>query len=158
LSEIFDKVRDFLNTPIPMMGQKSTKEDSTGSGEPGAGGEVPADDLQGRLAHRERQLKTQASKAEAEQRREIIRQRAELRKLRRQLEVQMADEAKAHADTEDWTYTVVPGDTLSHISQRFYGNANRWREIYEANRDKIKNPNLIYPGQTFRIPQEDDEE
>jgi nucleoid-associated protein YgaU len=49
-------------------------------------------------------------------------------------------------------YTVVKGDSLSKIAEREYGNANRWREIYEANRATIKNPNLIYPGQKLRIP------
>ncbi len=49
-------------------------------------------------------------------------------------------------------YTVVKGDSLSKIAEREYGNANRCREIYEANRATIKNPNLIYPGQKLRIP------
>jgi nucleoid-associated protein YgaU len=50
------------------------------------------------------------------------------------------------------TYTVVSGDSLSKIAQRFYGNANDWRRIYEANRDTIQNPDLIHPGQTLRLP------
>jgi nucleoid-associated protein YgaU len=49
-------------------------------------------------------------------------------------------------------YTVVKGDSLSKIAKRFYGDAQQWQKIYEANRDQIKNPDLIYPGQTFRIP------
>jgi nucleoid-associated protein YgaU len=51
------------------------------------------------------------------------------------------------------TYTVVKGDSLSKIAKRFYGDAQKWRTIYEANKDSIKNPDLIYPGQTFRIPE-----
>ena len=50
------------------------------------------------------------------------------------------------------TYTVVKGDSLSKIAKQFYGNAGDWKKIYEANKDTIKNPDLIYPGQTFRIP------
>ena len=50
------------------------------------------------------------------------------------------------------TYTVVKGDSLSKIAKRFYGDAQQWRRIYEANQDQIKNPDLIHPGQTFRIP------
>jgi nucleoid-associated protein YgaU len=50
------------------------------------------------------------------------------------------------------TYTVAKGDSLSKIAKRFYGNAGDWKKIYEANKDVIKNPDLIYPGQTFRIP------
>ena len=51
------------------------------------------------------------------------------------------------------TYTVVKGDSLSRIAQHHYGDANKWRTIYEANRDLIKDPDLIYPGQSFRIPE-----
>ena len=50
------------------------------------------------------------------------------------------------------TYTVRKGDTLSEIAKAEYGDANKWRKIYEANRDVIENPDLIYPGQTFKIP------
>jgi nucleoid-associated protein YgaU len=50
------------------------------------------------------------------------------------------------------TYTVKSGDTLSKIAQREYGEGSEWRRIYEANRDTIKNPDLIYPGQTLTLP------
>ena len=51
------------------------------------------------------------------------------------------------------TYTVVPGDSLSKIAKHQYGDASKWRKIYEANRDLIKDPDLIHPGQTFKIPE-----
>ena len=50
------------------------------------------------------------------------------------------------------TYTVASGDSLSKIAQREYGDAKEWRRIFEANRDKIKNPDLIHPGQVLDIP------
>jgi nucleoid-associated protein YgaU len=50
------------------------------------------------------------------------------------------------------TYTVKSGDSLSKIAKHHYGDANAWHRIYEANRDKIKNPDLIHPGQEFVIP------
>ena len=50
------------------------------------------------------------------------------------------------------TYVVVKGDTLSGIAKREYGNASKWPTIYEANKDVIKDPDLIYPGQQLRIP------
>jgi LysM repeat protein len=50
------------------------------------------------------------------------------------------------------TYTVKSGDSLSKIAKELLGDANRWREIYKANEDKIKNPDLIYPGQELVIP------
>lgn len=49
-------------------------------------------------------------------------------------------------------YTVVKGDNLSKIAKRFYGKTSYWKNIYEANLDQIKNPNLIYPGQQLVIP------
>ena len=49
-------------------------------------------------------------------------------------------------------YTIKAGDTLSHIAQRYYGNASDWRRIYDANRGTIENPDLIHPGQEITIP------
>lgn len=50
------------------------------------------------------------------------------------------------------TYTVVSGDSLSKIAQREYGDAKKWPVIFDANRDKISNPDLIHPGQVLTIP------
>ena len=50
------------------------------------------------------------------------------------------------------TYTVVKGDTLSKIAKQFYGNANKWRPIFEANTDQLDNPDRIKPGQVLKIP------
>ena len=49
-------------------------------------------------------------------------------------------------------YTVASGDSLSRIAKRFYGDANQWRKIFDANRDQIDNPDLIHPGQKLKIP------
>jgi nucleoid-associated protein YgaU len=50
-------------------------------------------------------------------------------------------------------HTVVAGETLSHISLKYYKTANRWKEIYEANKDVIgPNANLIKAGQVLVIP------
>jgi uncharacterized protein YidB (DUF937 family) len=49
-------------------------------------------------------------------------------------------------------YTVASGDSLSRIAKRYYGDANQWRKIFEANRDQIDNPDLIHPGQKLKIP------
>lgn len=49
-------------------------------------------------------------------------------------------------------YTVVKGDTLSRISKQFYGDANKYNAIFEANKPMLKSPDLIYPGQMLRIP------
>ncbi|MGO1540156.1 MAG: LysM peptidoglycan-binding domain-containing protein [Luteimonas sp.] len=49
-------------------------------------------------------------------------------------------------------YTVQEGDSLSAIARKLYGNANRWQEIYEANRNQLDDPDLIKAGQVLRIP------
>jgi nucleoid-associated protein YgaU len=53
---------------------------------------------------------------------------------------------------EPQSYVVVPGDSLSKIAKRYYGDASQWRRIYEANRDQLSNPDLIHPGQRLKIP------
>jgi nucleoid-associated protein YgaU len=56
------------------------------------------------------------------------------------------------APAADRSYTVRSGDTLSGIAKREYGDAGQWKRIFEANRDKIDNPDLIHPGQELMIP------
>jgi nucleoid-associated protein YgaU len=49
-------------------------------------------------------------------------------------------------------YEVKSGDTLSKIAERFYGDKMLYPQIFEANRDILKDPNKIKPGQRLRIP------
>lgn len=49
-------------------------------------------------------------------------------------------------------YTIKSGDSLSKIAKEHYGNAGEWRKIFEANKDKIKDANVIFPGQKIVIP------
>jgi nucleoid-associated protein YgaU len=53
---------------------------------------------------------------------------------------------------EAMIYTVVAGDNLSKIAKRFYGNANAWKSIFDANRDQLSDPDRIRPGQILKIP------
>ena len=54
---------------------------------------------------------------------------------------------------EPRTYTVAAGDNLSKIAKHFYGDANKWKKLFEANKDTIKNPDLIKIGQVLRVPE-----
>ena len=63
-----------------------------------------------------------------------------------------ASSAPAAAVPVAKTYTVVRGDSLSKIAKHVYGNANRWHDIFEANRDQLANPDLIQPGQVLKLP------
>lgn len=49
-------------------------------------------------------------------------------------------------------YTVQQNDTLQKISQKFYGSMHKWSKIYEANKDKLKGPDKLKPGQVLEIP------
>jgi len=49
-------------------------------------------------------------------------------------------------------YEVQAGDSLSKIAKQIYGDAMKWKALFEANREVIKDPDLIYPGQKIRIP------
>ena len=57
-----------------------------------------------------------------------------------------------HSSTAASIYVVVSGDSLSKIAQREYGAASEWPRIYEANRDQIKDPDKIFPGQKLKLP------
>ena len=50
------------------------------------------------------------------------------------------------------TYTVKSGDCLWNIAKKYLGDGSRYNEIYNLNKDKIKNPNLIYAGQVLTLP------
>lgn len=54
--------------------------------------------------------------------------------------------------TSSRTYKVQAGDTLSKIAKQFYGNANDYNRIFDANRDKLDNPDKIQVGQELIIP------
>ena len=64
------------------------------------------------------------------------------------------DSSLASAEAEQ-TYIVEAGDTLSKISKQFYGEANLYMNIFEANRDKLTDPNRIQPGMELSIPLSD---
>ena len=54
-------------------------------------------------------------------------------------------------------YKVKKGDTLQKISREFYGTTKKWTKIYDANKDKLKAPDKIYPGQIINVPLEEKE-
>ena len=60
--------------------------------------------------------------------------------------------APAAEDDGPLFHTVEKGDTLSAIAQKYLGSANKYRQIFEANKPMLKDPDEIYPGQKLRIP------
>ena len=62
------------------------------------------------------------------------------------------EQTNSPAPKKDDTYTVQSGDCLWNIAKAIYGDGSKYTKIYEANKDKIQNPNLIYPNQVLIIP------
>lgn len=60
--------------------------------------------------------------------------------------------ASAGGSAASRTYKVQPGDSLSKIAKEFYGDASKYQRIFEANRDKLENPDRIQAGQELVIP------
>ena len=56
------------------------------------------------------------------------------------------------SSTAERTYTVKPGDTLSKIAKEMYGDPNEYQKIFDANRDQLRDPNQIRPGQQLKMP------
>jgi nucleoid-associated protein YgaU len=67
-------------------------------------------------------------------------------------EVEAANLAHPQEQEQVEYYLIEKGDTLSKIAKQFYGDANKYPRIFEANREVIKDANLIFPGQKIRIP------
>ena len=68
-----------------------------------------------------------------------------------EVEDSMKVKSKAKAE-ESVFYTVKSGDSLSKIAKKYYGDAMRYPDIFEANTPMLKHPDRIYPGQVLRIP------
>lgn len=66
----------------------------------------------------------------------------------------VGEPVEINVEPEKQFHTVVKGDTLSGISKKFYGNANLYNKIFEANRPMLGHPDKIYPGQMLVIPQD----
>lgn len=61
-------------------------------------------------------------------------------------------ETETPQEIDDLFYEVQKGDTLWRIAEIYYKDGSRYKEIFEANREVIKDPDKIYPGQMIRIP------
>ena len=64
----------------------------------------------------------------------------------------MGDSENSGGGSPDVTYTVQAGDTLSKIAKEYYGDANKYPAIFEANKPMLSHPDKIYPGQNLIIP------
>ncbi|HIE43929.1 MAG TPA: LysM peptidoglycan-binding domain-containing protein [Candidatus Omnitrophica bacterium] len=79
-------------------------------------------------------------------------ERRELEHYLSQIENQLKAYKEQFETLGGMTYTIKKGDSLWSIARDHYGDAYKWPIIYRANKDKIDNPNLIYPGQHLSIP------
>ena len=60
--------------------------------------------------------------------------------------------SSSSAPSPNRTVMVKSGDSLSKIAKRELGDANKWHAIFDANRDKIEDPDMIHPGQVLNLP------
>jgi len=71
-------------------------------------------------------------------------------------DIAVIDEDDADSDKDYFLYTVVYReklkDCLWRVAGKYYKDPHKWKVIYNANKDKIKNPNLIYPGWVIKVP------
>ena len=63
------------------------------------------------------------------------------------------ENSEGGASRESRTYMVQSGDTLSKIAKQYYGDSNRYMDIFNANKDKLSNPDKIQVGQELVIPE-----
>ena len=68
------------------------------------------------------------------------------------LSVDEEEQEEATAASNFTFYTIQSGDSLSKIAKEYYGDASKWPTLFEANREVIEDPDLIYPGQQIRVP------
>ena len=132
---------------ILSMIQEQTAAEQEAASIAQAAAEEAAQEAKNRSILDARQLELERRRRESE----LELQQAEIERLKAQLaETEAAKAVQATAAAR--TYTVQAGDSLSAIALAVYGNAGRWTEIFEANKDQISNPNLIMVGQVLRIP------
>ena len=68
--------------------------------------------------------------------------------------VEKVDDRLTIRPQEPVFYTIESGDSLSKIAKEQYGDAMKWKALFEANREVVEDPDKIYPGQRIRIPQD----
>jgi hypothetical protein len=91
--------------------------------------------------------KAKEAAAEAKAKVEAAKREAQLRAAK-----ERAAKARELAAAKKRAYVVQSGDSLSKIAKEELGDASRWPEIFELNKDKIEDPNLIHPGQELKMP------
>ncbi len=105
----------------------------------------------GRAAELHQEAKKKAEEAERQAKFKKAQARMEEFNARTQAEAAKREEARAAEELKN-VYVVQSGDSLSKIAKEELGDASRWPEIFELNKDQIKDPNLIRVGQELRLP------
>ncbi len=106
------------------------------------------DSMYAQLSENLTQVRNQLIQAQGD----VARITAERDDLVQRSTAEINDLKNALAEAKQRTYVVKPGDSLSGIAKAVYGDWQHWKDIYEANKDKIKNPDLIQVGWELRLP------
>jgi nucleoid-associated protein YgaU len=107
-----------------------------------------ADSMYKQLTDNMTQVRNQLTQAQGD----VARITAERDDLVQRYTTEINDLKNALAEAAQRTYVVKPGDTLSGIAKAVYGDWKNWQNIYEANKDKIKNPDVIQVGWELKLP------
>jgi nucleoid-associated protein YgaU len=106
------------------------------------------DSMYTQLSENLTQLRNQLTQALGD----VARITAERDDLVQRTTAEINDLKNALVEAKQRTYVVKPGDTLSGIAKQVYGDWKHWKDIFEANKDKISNPDLIQVGWELRLP------
>lgn len=100
----------------------------------------------------ESENQNQGSSAEQEAREQLREAQEAQRERIEEAKERIRARSRRKAEAEAKTYTVQPGDTLGKIAQSQLGDASRWQEIWEANKEAVPDPDQIEVGQELIIP------
>jgi len=106
------------------------------------------DSMYAQLSENLTQVRNQLIQAQGD----VARITAERDDLVQRYTAEINDLKNALAEAKQRTYVVKPGDSLSGIAKAVYGDWKHWKDIFEANKDKISNPDLIQVGWELRLP------
>ncbi len=139
-----EKKKGILDRAIDAV---STRDEEAAAAEAKKAAEAAKRQAQLETAKREAaEAKIRAAEAKAKERKQRMAE-AETRRAERREELQRRSEER-----KPKVYVVKSGDSLSKIAKEVLGDAGRWPEIFEANKDQIKDPNLIHVGQELKMP------
>ena len=143
---VLDQAIDALTTRDEVKAAEEAKKEAEAARALAARETAARRAAEAKAAAAEMKAKTAQAQVEAAKR------AADAAAYREKFKADMQRQAAERAAVQARQYVVKSGDSLSKIAKELLGDARRWPEIFEANKDQIKDPNLIRVGQELKIP------